>query len=120
MVIKYGITRIVIVFNTFVIKIPNYKYNHHHFLQGCYANWSERKFCKDFKNAKYKGNLYKYVAPSFYCSLFGLFQIQAKCKPMLKDLTNHQKKIYFPLCGTDNKKENFGWYKNNLVCLDYI
>lgn len=117
---KKGITRIVFVFKNFVVKIPNFTCSHNHFLQGCYANWSERKYCKDFKNAIYDGNMYEWVAPSYYCSAFGLFQIQAKCQPLYKDLTNKQKKFYKPLCGTDNKKENFGYYKGKLVCIDYV
>jgi hypothetical protein len=119
MKIKKGVVRIVFVFKSIVIKIPNFRYSHNHFLQGCCANWKERKYCKDFKDANYEGNMYEYVAPSFYCSIFGLIQIQAKCEPMLEDLKEEQKIFYKPLCGTDNKKENFGWYKNRLVCLDY-
>jgi len=90
-----------------------------HFLQGCYANWSERTFCRNFKDAKYEGNMYEWVAPSFWCSWFGLFQIMAKCEPMREHLNEEQIEFYKPLCETDNKKENFGWYKNKLVCLDY-
>lgn len=118
--IKTGITRIVFIFSNFVIKIPNFKYSHNHFLQGCYANWSERKFCKDFKNANYDGNMYEFVAPSFYCSIFGLVQIQAKCEEKKEELTNQEKEFYKSLCGTDVKKENFGWYNGKLVCLDYV
>lgn len=116
-----GISRIVFIFKYYVIKIPNYRFGMLHFLQGCYANWSERHFCKSFKNEdNVYENLYKYVAPSYFCSWFGLLQIQAKCKPLLRDLTNEEKIIYKPLCGKDNKSENFGWYKEKLVCLDYV
>lgn len=118
--IKYGITRIVFLFSKFAIKIPNFKYSHNHFLQGCCANWSERKFCKDFKNANDRYNMYEFVAPSFFCLFFGLIQIQARCLENNKELTEEQKEFYKPLCGTDSKKENFGWYKGKLVCLDYV
>lgn len=114
-----GITRIVLLIGKYAIKIPNFTYEHRHFLQGCCANWSERKYNKDFNDVYYTGNMYEYVAPSYFCSWFGLIQIQARCEPMLEDLTNEQKEFYYPLCGTDSKKENFGWYKGKLVCLDY-
>ena len=114
-----GITRIVFLVSRFAIKIPNHRYGHRHFLQGCYANWSERKFCKDFKNADYPENMYQYVAPSYFCSWFGLFQIQARCEPYNEDLTEKEKEFFKPLCWGDNKKENFGILKGRLVCLDY-
>jgi len=114
-----GITRIVFLVGKYAIKIPNFRYEHGHFLQGCYANWSERNFCKSFKNATYEENMYEWVAPSYFCSWFGLIQIQARCEPYLDDLTTIQKKFYKPLCGTDFKRTNFGLLKGKLVCLDY-
>ena len=119
MKIKLGITRIVFIIGNYAFKIPNFKYSHHHFLQGCYANWSERKYYKNFINADYESNLVKHVAPSYFCLWFGLFQIQARCEPLLFELSENEKEFYSPLCGTDNKKENFGMYKNKIVCLDY-
>lgn len=119
MQLKQGITRKVILIFNLAIKLPNISYGHSNFLQGCYANWSERKYCKDFKNADYEENLYKYVAPSYFCSWFGLLQIQARCEINKIDLTSDQEKIFKSLCGTDMKKENFGYYKGRLVCLDY-
>ncbi len=115
-----GITRIVFLIGKYAIKIPNFKYQHNHFLQGCYANWSERKYCKDFKTANYEGNMYEWVAPSYFCSWFGLVQIQARCETYNKHLTKEQKEFYKPLCGTDNKKENFGLLNGKLVCVDYV
>ncbi len=112
-----GITRTVFIFNRFVIKIPKLNYKHIHFLQGCYANWSERNYCKMFKKFP---RFYEKVAPSYFCSWFGLIQIQAKCEPLKRNLTYKEKKKFKSLCGNDNKKENFGWYKNRIVCLDYI
>lgn len=119
MKIKSGITRIVFLIGNYAFKIPNFNYGHDHFLQGCYSNWSERKYYKSFINANYDENLVDFVAPSYFCVLFGLFQIQARCQPILDDLSEEQKEFYKPLCSTDNKKENFGIYKNRIVCLDY-
>lgn len=115
-----GVTRIVFIFNNIVVKIPNFLYQHSHFLQGCYANWSEREYYKRHSKADYENNMVEYVVPSYFCSWFGLLQIQARCEPKLENLTEEEEKFYEPLCGTDCKKENFGWYKGRLVCLDYI
>lgn len=101
----------------YAFKIPNFSHGHGNFLNGCYANWSERKYYKDFINADYENNLVHLVSPSYFCSWFGLLQIQAKCEPVYEELNNIEK--YLPLCGTDSKKENFGYFKGKLVCLDY-
>lgn len=90
-----------------------------HFLQGCYANWSERNYYKINIKAIYENNMSHYVAPSYFCSWFGIIQIQARAKELKRDLTEGEKKFYKPLCWGDNKKENFGWYDNKLVCIDY-
>lgn len=114
-----GITRMVFCIGKYVIKIPNFRYHHSHWLQGCCANWTERNYYKVFSKTNYEENMVEHVAPSYFCSWFGLFQIQARCEPMTQDLTEEQKEFYHPLCGTDSKKENFAWYKGKLVCLDY-
>lgn len=114
-----GITRIVFVFKTIVVKIPKFTYSMQHFLQGCCANWSERKYCKDFKNADYDENMYDWVAPSYWCSWFGLIQLMVKCEPNLHDLTFDEVEFYKPLSVPDTKRQNFGFYKGRLVCLDY-
>ena len=54
MIIKRGINRIVFVFGSFVVKIPRH-YSHYHFLQGCFANWAERQYCKNKKNKSVSG-----------------------------------------------------------------
>lgn len=106
----------------FVVKIPNFLVQHSHFLQGCYANWSERNFCKTFGDpaCEFTNNYFEYVAPSLFCSWFGLIQIQKKCTEKKEDLTEEEKEKYRPLCWGDNKKENFGWLNGKLVCLDYV
>ncbi len=115
---RKGITRIVFIFDKFVIKIPNFLHQHDHFLIGCVANWSERCVTKIFSKMDDKTLIWK-VVPTLWCSWFGLIQVQAKCEPKLEDLTDEEIEFYRDFCGTDSKKENFGWYKGRLVCLDY-
>lgn len=115
MKIKYGITRIVFVFDNFVIKIPNFKCYHLHFLQGCYSNWSERNFNKTFKNTEF----IDLVVPSLFCTWFGLVQIQRKVEILDRELTDAEMKKFETVCSGDFKPPNFGFYNNNLVCIDY-
>ena len=113
--IKKGCTRIVILIGDYVIKIPNFTVHHLHFLQGCYANWSERNFCKSFKSGTFMGDK---VARSYFCSVFGLIQIQQRVTERETDLTDWEISWFSELT-TDIKKENFGYRKGILVCLDY-
>lgn len=114
--IKKGATRTVFLIGKYAIKTPTLCYGHDHFLNGCYGNWLERKYFKSWMT--YKSNVK--VAPSLFCSWFGLIQIQIRCEPMIENLTYEQIDFFKPLCGSDFKKENFGWYKEELVCLDYV
>ena len=115
---RNGCTRIVFLIWKFAIKIPNFTNSHQHFLQGCCANWSERKLNIESKN--YKNDLLQdKFSISYFCSWFGLIQIQARCEECKHHLTEEQTKEYELLCGTDFKKENFGYYQGRLVCLDY-
>ncbi len=114
---RKGVTRIVFVFSKFVIKIPNFIYQHNHFLQGCYANWSERQYCKSFRNLP---EFYDLVIPSHFCSWFGLIQIQARAIELDRHLTDEEWDKFKEVASNDMKKENFGYYKGRVVCLDYV
>lgn len=114
---KKGTTRIVfILFEKWVIKIPNFTYSHLHFLNGCYANYSERDYCKKFKNLP---EFYCKVAPSLFCSWFGLIQIQMYCKPLIYAISDYDLERLSDVRGRETKTQNFGLYKNKIVCLDY-
>lgn len=109
---RQGITRLVFVFRKFVIKIPNFTNCQRHFLQGCIANVIERDTYKSWK-----GNN-NHLAPSYFCSWFGLIQIQAKAEILDRHLTEEEV-IKFEHITSDIKGSNFGIYKNRLVCVDY-
>lgn len=118
MLIKYGVTRIVILIGNFAIKIPNFKNGQLNFLMGCVSNKRERTLFKSFVD--FDGySIYKYVAPSLYCSIFGLIQIQKRCEPLNRDLSDEEKQKFFEVCMGDLKRENFGLLDGNIVCLDY-
>lgn len=113
---KRGVTRIVFKIGNYVIKIPNHSYSHFNFLNGCYANWCERNYYKKFKCIKEQKNK---IAPSLYCSVFGLIQIQKYCKPINRELTNEELEYFSDVRNGETKKENFGIYNNTIVCVDY-
>ena len=117
MIDSRGVTRLVFVFKHFVIKFPRLDHGHTNFLCGCLGNWKERQFYKKFKNILYLTDR-NLVIPSIWCSWFGLFQIQKRAQPLNRELT--PKEIYrFKNICTDIKKENFGIYNGNIVCIDY-
>ena len=111
-----GVTRIVFLVGNYAIKIPNFLYSHQHFLQGCYANWSERTYCKQMKGIE---ELSIKVTPTIFCFLFGLLSIQKRCNPLERDLTEAEVE-YFKHQTTDVKKENFGILNGVVVCIDYV
>lgn len=117
MKIKFnGITRIVFLIGKWAIKIPNFRYQHSHFLQGCYANWSEYTFCRTMKGLP---EYFNKVAPTVFCTWFGLVSVQKRVAELERDLTENET-IYFKELTTDIKKENFGYVNDILVCIDYV
>lgn len=113
---KKGVTRLVFRVGNYVVKIPNFTYNHLNFLNGCYSNWSERSYYKMFKNNLEYLNK---VAPSRFCTWFGLIQIQDYCRPLERNLSSLELDYFKDVRGGESKPENFGIYKNKIVCLDY-
>lgn len=114
---KKGCCRVVVLVGNYAIKIPTF-FNMKLFLYGCYCNWSERNFCKMFKGVD-ENVFYNLVAPSLFCSWFGLIQIQKRCVELDRHLTRKEKYKFKDTCGGDYKKENFGYYNNKIVCVDY-
>lgn len=114
--INKGCTRLVFLIGKYAIKIPNFTYSHHHFLIGCKSNWYERELYKMSKGLDYRNLMCK----SYFCSWFGLIQIQERVKELDRDLTEDEIITYKDICKSDIKKENFGIdSKGNLVCIDY-
>lgn len=115
MEIYFGTTRCTILIGKFAIKIPRLC-SHLNFLKGCLGNWKERDFCKQFKCLP---EFYNLVVPSIFCSWFGLVQVQYRCdKLKLTDKVDLSKFKTKSIC-SDLTYHNFGYYKGELVCLDY-
>jgi len=114
--IEKGITRIVINLFGIVIKLPNFFNGHFNFLQGCVSNYKERQLYKEFKNLKPISDL---ICPSYFCSYFGILQIQKRCIVNTKELTEEELKRFEPVRNGESKPINFGFIGNKMVCLDY-
>lgn len=115
---RTGVTRIVFIFGNFVVKIPKFSVEHSHFLKGCSANWDERRYWKLW-NQSTGCDLRNKVIPTYFCSWFGLLQIQAKADVLSWDNPLTDEQIEYFNFTTDTKPPNFGYYKGNLVCIDY-
>lgn len=113
---KLGTTRICFYLGNIVIKLPNPFISHSNFLRGCTANWSERITYKKFKRTNCKFETL--IAPTYFSVWFGLLSIQTKCKVLDRELTDTEYEILQEFF-EDIKSENFGYYKNHLVCFDY-
>lgn len=111
-----GTTRIVFLIGNYAIKIPNHVVCHQHFLQGCYANWSERRYTKTFERLP---EFYNKIAPTIFCSWFGLLSIQRRVVELDRHLTVNEVE-YFKDQTTDIKMQNFGYLDKRLVCIDYV
>lgn len=114
-VAKKGTTRNVFLCGGWVVKVPCIR-RHLHFLQGCYANWSERRYCKMMKGVD-ENVFYDLVAPSVWCSWFGLIQVQRRVSQPIRPDEDLGK--YMDVCSGDCKPDNFGYLNGRLVCCDY-
>lgn len=118
MKIKHGTNRIVILVGGIAIKVPHLFNGHYNFLIGCEANYGERRYCKMMLGV-YNNRFYDLVAPSMFCSWFGLIQIQRRCVVNTVPLSNKKLAKFDNVRNGETKAQNFGYYKGKLVCLDY-
>lgn len=118
--VKFGCTRYVLLTKKYAIKVPQFKYSWRHFLLGLLANMQERDFSKIKDNR---------LCPVLFSITGGWLIIMPRCKPInRKDFlaldikkfwtkdTNKHDTWYIPV---ENKEDSFGWYKGNIVALDY-
>lgn len=115
---KKGTNRTVLLIGDYALKTPVITNGHLLFLHGCCANYKERAYCKMMKNVE-NNKFYDLVAPSIFCSLFGLFQVQKRCDEVLFEMTEEQLSRFDTVRGGESKNQNFGFYEGRLVCLDY-
>jgi hypothetical protein len=121
---KNGLTRIVLVFNNFVIKIARYNYSYEHFLKSILANLTEYDVYTKHKDRTDLAKIY-------FKSPFGLFLVMERLNVEnyegKQEALFHLKEKYKDdeikevMC-SDVKVDNFGFRDDNkgeLVRLDY-
>lgn len=123
---RIGITRIVLIFNTFVIKLPKLKNGWNMFLRSLLCNIEEGKA---WNNAKYNGcGREQLLCPVIYYSKSGLILIMKKAdvnrhliemKGKDQYKLDYYKKFKDAHYGDDLKPHNFGYYEDRLVKIDY-
>lgn len=107
-----GMTRIVLIFNSFVVKVPKLKYGWKCFLQGILANINE---ASTWQNHPRKDLL----CPVLWSSWGGwvlIMQNAIPCEDGFK--INYYKWIEAGL-GGDDKPDNYGVFNSQLVKIDY-
>lgn len=110
---RQGVTRIVLVFKSFVIKIPNFSYRWDHFLLGVIGNIRENK---TWKYNEDKRNL---LCPVLWCSWGGWILIMKRasvCK--WNEDIDYEPWVTAGL-GGDDKPSNYGKINGKIVKIDY-
>lgn len=110
-----GTTRVVYLIGKYAIKIPRVN-RWKSFLRGLLANMDERMWYKN-SPADWKEKM----CPSLKCLFGGLILISKKANSV-NDFTWSKgiiKPEDFHPIPMDWKQQNFGWYKHNIVIIDY-
>jgi hypothetical protein len=82
---------------------------------GAMPIWTERTYSKSIVPLH---EFFDKVAPTIFCTWFGLLSIQKRALPLDRDLTKEEDD-YFMHLTSDRKKENFGYLNGRIVCVDY-
>lgn len=140
---EIGSTRIVFIFKSVVIKIPNFTHSWQNFLKGLIANMSERRTWK-YNSGKYETGYSFLLCPVMWSSWGGWIVVmkradmyrheyEIRALPEMKMMVDHNAsmlayKIWAEMrykewieagFNSDIKVDNFGYYENRLVKIDY-
>lgn len=115
-----GVTRIVLIFNKFVIKIPNFTYSWHHFLKGLVANINENHTWK-YNSGKYERGKSYLLCPVRWASWGGwiLIQGRANIKVTYENREEFDFSEHILEFEGDDTISNYGEYEGRLVKIDY-
>lgn len=101
-----GVTRWVVITQKSVIKFPSLE-SYRQFLMGLLSNLHEELWWESSHDAR--------LCPVSWCCPGGFFLIMPRCEPPQLPI-DYDHYEYLPL---DAKEENFGYYKDRNVLLDY-
>lgn len=109
MKISKGITRVVFIFDTFVVKLPRiYKWTM--FLQGLISNMNEKFWWKHTKDPR--------LCPVLFTSIGGFFLIMKRAT-LIKDVDRTEMYVKFEGLPLDLNPSNFGTINGEIVLIDY-
>lgn len=115
---RMGVTRIVLIFKSFVIKIPNARVQWDHFLKGILANIQENTTWK-YNSGNYERGKSYLLAPVLWCSWGGWILVMKRVKVCgWEDKIDYTKWIEADF-GGDNKPQNYGYLNGIIVKIDY-
>jgi hypothetical protein len=119
---RKGVTRIVFVFKTFVVKIPNFTCQWNHFLKGIIGNIEESKTW-EYNSGEYEnGNSYL-LCPVLWCSWGGWVLVMKRAETFTyeeweamidTDIREHKKHF-----SGDDTMSNYGMIDGRIVKIDY-
>lgn len=116
---RQGVTRLVFIFDKFVVKIPNFTCQWNHFLKGIIANIEESKTWQ-YNSGKYERGLSYLLCPVLWCSWGGWVLVMKRAQMLtIKDwgtVTVPEHKKHFP---GDDTLSNYGWLNGKVVKVDY-
>lgn len=119
---RQGVTRIVILYKHWAIKIPNFLYQWNHFLWGLLSNMEEGLTWKIANMPD--SELYQYrdlICPVVWSSWGGWISIMKRVDRILTDeeYLELDLELYNNIHSDDNKADNFGWLDGRIVKIDY-
>jgi len=131
---RTGVSRIVLEFKNFVIKIPNFTYSWYHFIWGICSNIEENQ-CWKWNSGKYEKGKSHLLCPVKWCSYGGWILIMQKANikrheievrnlplstiPPEEETIIRYKEWIEAGFGGDDKCDNYGYIEDRLVKIDY-
>lgn len=134
---RTGVTRVVFVFKNFVVKVPNFTYSFENFLRGMLSNIHERNSWR--YNKTYPDKL-ELICPIIWASWGGWVLVmkradvekwlhEVRLMPPIENPEDwycqkvNNDKLYKKWIdagfGGDDKADNYGYFENRLVKIDY-
>ncbi len=124
MTVTHGTTRFVILTKRYAIKLPYIsfkKYGFTNFLCGLLANINESQYTEIYENEYGVKHL-----PIIFHIGFGIMNVMRRIEPIKKEdfikINNSFKQKYGEMAtmSNDTSYKNFGWYKGEIYCFDYV
>lgn len=106
----FGITRTVLLFGGYAVKVPQHRYGWRKFLQGLLANDQEAMWWRETRDER--------LCPVLWSLPLGLMLVQRRVErnARAEELPPRVDLDGLPL---DYKPDNFGWLDGRLVLFDY-